>query len=148
HPHPEGAVDLAIVVAGDRLEDDVGEPLEEDQRQARGAREERALAPGDLVEPAGQPQEEDEQRHRREHGPAAAVRDEVDVRVVVVGVGLCHVGRPSLLGQGAACGTVAGAATAAVCARSVRASFLKKVYDSVMVFTSAGSAGSTMKRTG
>src|SRR3546814_4239194 len=44
HPHPERAVDLLVVVAGDRFEDHVGEPLEQDHDHPGDADEEHRLA--------------------------------------------------------------------------------------------------------
>src|SRR5690606_38780407 len=54
-------------------------------------------------------------------------------------------GSGGIVGQGAECGTVDDGAAAR---RAVSTSFLKIAYDRVVVWTSRGSAGSMMKRTG
>src|SRR6478672_3990626 len=52
HPHAERGVDLLVVVAAQRLVDDVAEPLEQDRQQQREAGEERRTPPAELIEPA------------------------------------------------------------------------------------------------
>ncbi len=82
HAHAERGVDLLVVVAGQRLADDVAEPLEQDRQQAGQADIERGLAPAHFVQPAGEAHHGDEQRDGGEHRPLAAMRDEIDVLAV------------------------------------------------------------------
>src|SRR3546814_21172062 len=73
------SIDLAGVVAADRLADHVAEPAEQHGNHAGDADEERRLAPAALVEPAAETDHGHEQRDRAEERPAAAVWHEVDI---------------------------------------------------------------------